>query len=90
MRKRSAQMSKPPKHGEIKTSTRKVGHAKKHLKAATASMAEVRDYEAHGEGQSSRGAFTGSGMSSGASGADYQTTNVGGTADADSGGPTGL
>lgn len=40
-------------------------------------------------GQSSQGGFTGSGMFGGASGADYETTSVGDTPDADSAGPNG-
>ena len=83
-------MAKPARHGQIKTSTWKVEHAKKHLSSITASMNEVKDYGSHGDiGQSSCGGFTGSGMSGGAAGADYETESVGDTPDADSQGPTG-
>ena len=73
-------MAKTPQHGVIKTKTWKREHAKRHLSAMTASMNEVHDYGSHGDiGQSSEGGFTGSGMSGGASGADYSTTSTGNT-----------
>jgi hypothetical protein len=78
--------SKPPKHGQIRISTMRPEHAKKHLAEMTASMSEVHDYGAHGTGFSSQGGF----QSGGASGADYETTSTGNTGDADSGGPTGF
>src|ERR1700751_2094450 len=63
-------MGAPPKHGVIKTSTWKVGDAKKHLAQMTQSMQDVHDYSSHGDiGQSSQAAFTGSGMRGCASGA---------------------
>jgi hypothetical protein len=79
-------MSGIPKHGVIKVSTMKVEHAKKHLASMAASASEVRDYGGHdgGAGFSSQGS-----MSPGGAGADYSTTNVGGTGDADSQGSTG-
>jgi hypothetical protein len=79
-----------PKHGQIKLSIgpnpMKAVHAKKHLRQMTQGAAEVRDYGGHSVGgQGSQGAFS----PGGASGADYSTTNVGGTPDSDSAGPTG-
>jgi hypothetical protein len=76
-------MSDVPKHGVISVTTLPKHHAKEHLAAMTASMAEVHDYGAHGEGQSGRGSFA----SGGAEGSSYSTTNTGGTADTDSAGP---
>jgi|ERR1700733_3601065 hypothetical protein len=59
-----------------------------HLNATKAYHGGQIPYAPGGAGQSSQGGFTGWGMSGGASGsADYFTTDVGGTADADSGGP---
>ena len=85
----SPRSGKPPAHGVISVTTLPKVHARKHLAAMTASMNEVHDYGAHGEGQSSRGGFSGSGVSgSAASNAEYSTTNVGGTADSDSQGPS--
>jgi hypothetical protein len=81
MSKRTGQ---PPTHGKIAVSTLPKQHAKKHLAAMTASMNEVHDYGAHGEGQSSRGSFA----SGGASGADYSTTSTGGNGDTDCVGPS--
>lgn len=73
--------SKPPRHGQIKVSTLKVEHAKKHLRQMTADASQVRDYHTGGvTGQSSQGAFEGA-----SSGADYQTTSTGTVGDADSG-----
>ena len=60
-------------------------HLRKHLTELTAHANEVRDYGCHGTGFSSQGAMS----PGGASGADYQTTSVGDTPDADSAGPTG-
>jgi hypothetical protein len=54
-------------------------------KELTASANEVRDYGGHSVGSSSQGGFS----PGGAAGADYQTTSVGDTLDADSQGPTG-
>jgi len=83
-------MATPPKHGDIRVATLSLRHAKRHLAAMTASMAQVKDYGAHGIGESGAGDFTGSGMSGGASGnADYTTTSTGNTGDADSGNPSG-
>jgi len=79
----------PPRHGVIKVTTLPHQHAKRHLAAMTAAMSEVKDYGGHGIGESSGGDFTGSGMSGGASGADYTTTPTGNTGDADSGNPSG-
>jgi hypothetical protein len=76
--------SQPPKHGVIRVATMKVEHAKKHLAAMTDHAQIAADDGGHGIGQSSQGIFTGSGMSGGASGADYETTSVGSTPDADS------
>jgi hypothetical protein len=56
---------------------------RQHLAAMVTSAAEVRDYNTGGvTGQNSQGAMGPGGASS----ADYQTTNTGNTADADSGG----
>ena len=75
-------MAKPPRHGQIKTSTWKLQHAKQHLAMVTESTNTVKDYGSHGDiGQSSQGA-----MSNGASGASYSTNNQGTVGDADSGG----
>jgi hypothetical protein len=71
-------ISGPPKHGQIKVSTMKVSHAKAHLSLMTQGAAEVRDYGGHAATGYSQGA-----MATGASGADYQTTSVGDTPDAD-------
>jgi len=76
--------SQPPRHGVIRVSTMKVEHAKNHLAAMTAAAGEVRDYGA-ATGYSSQGAMS----PGGAGGADYETTSVGDTPDADSTGATG-
>ncbi|MFZ0201991.1 MAG: hypothetical protein WAL05_22555 [Candidatus Sulfotelmatobacter sp.] len=49
----------------------------------------TKDYGGHGIGFSTGGGLTGSGMSGGADGADYETESIGDTPDADSAGPTG-
>ena len=78
--------SQPPRHGVIRVSTMKVEHAKQHLSTMTASATEVRDYGGHAAtGFGSQGAMS----PGGASGADYETTSVGDTPDADSTGATG-
>jgi len=64
-------------------------HMKQHLDLMTQHLQIAKDYGAHGGGYSSGGGFTGSGMTGGASGAEYQTESVGDTPDADSQGPTG-
>jgi hypothetical protein len=65
----SKRSGRPPIHGQIVVSTLPKVHAKKHLAAMTASMAEVKDYGSHGDiGQSCQGRFTGSGMSGGSPG----------------------
>jgi hypothetical protein len=74
-----------PKHGDISVTTLPKHHARKHLAAMTASMAEVHDYGNHGTGYSSQGGF----QQGGAAGADYETTSTANTGDSDSGGPTG-
>jgi hypothetical protein len=91
---------KPPRHGDIRVSNLSLKSARKHLSTMTAHASQVADYH-HGVpntardfgagdiGQSSRGGFSGSGMSGGAAGADYETTSVGSTPDADSTGSTG-
>jgi len=76
----------PPRHGQIKVSSLKIEHAKKHLRQMTADASEVRDYGGHSVGgQGSQGSF----QQGGASGVNYQTTNTGNVGDADSGGPSG-
>ena len=77
---------KPPRHGDIRVGGgMKIEHAKRHLAELTASASEVADYGGHSvTGQGSQGGF-----SSGGGGSDYQTTSVGGTGDADSGGANG-
>jgi hypothetical protein len=83
---RSSRTAQPPKHGQIKVATMKIEHARKHLAQMTQGAEEVRDYGGHdATGVSSQGALT----PGGASGADYETRNVGDTPDADSMGPTG-
>lgn len=82
-RTRTAQ---PPKHGQIKVATMKIGHARKHLAQMMQGAEEVRSYGGHeATGISSQGAFNPGGASS----ADYSTGGVGDTPDADSAGPTG-
>ena len=76
--------SKPPRHGQIRISTMRPEHAKKHLADMTASMSEVHDYGSHGTGFSSQGGFAP------AAGADYTTSSADSVGDVDSGGPTGL
>lgn len=84
---RSNKKAQPPKHGVIRVSTLKFGHAKRHLASMTASAAEVRDYGGHSvTGEGSQGAFA----SDGAAGADYQTSSTGNTGDSDSRGATGF
>ena len=80
-----AKQPHPPKHGDISVTTLPKHHARKHLAAMTASMAEVHDYGNHGTGFSSQGGF----QQGGAAGAEYTTTSVGDTPDADSQGSTG-
>lgn len=82
-------MSKPPRHGVIQVSTMKPKHMKQHLDLMTEHLQIAKDYGAHGAGYSSGGGLIGSGMSGGASGADYTTTNEGLVGDSDSTGPTG-
>jgi hypothetical protein len=82
-------MAKPPRHGVIKTSTMKPAHMKQHLDLMTEHLQITKDYGSHGIAYSSQGGLTGSGMSGGAGGADYTTTNEGLVGDSDSQGPTG-
>ena len=78
-------MSGVAKKNVIKVSNMKFSHMKQHLDLITEHARIAADYGAHGEGQSSRGGFSGSGMSGGAaSNAEYSTTNTGNTADSDS------
>jgi hypothetical protein len=88
----SSNIPSPPKHGRVTAGalgqmTRT--HLVKHLAELTQHACEVKTYGGHPgfevTGQSSQGAFS----PGGAAGADYQTTSVGGTPDADSQGPTG-
>jgi hypothetical protein len=91
----------PPKHGQISVSEMKISHAKKHLASMVENAKQMAsyhgtdpnnqttDYGSHGTGYSSQGGFTGSGMSGGAAGADYQTTSADSVGDADSAGAAG-
>jgi hypothetical protein len=75
-------MARPPRHGQIKTSTMKRAHMRKHLALMTESAATVADYGGHdASGFDSRGSFVQGGASSGA---DYQTRSEGDTPDSDS------
>jgi hypothetical protein len=80
----ASRTGKPPRHGDIRVGGgMKIEHAKRHLAELTASASEVADYGGHSvTGQASQGSFA----SGGAEGASYQTTNVGGVGDADTGG----
>ena len=84
----SSKTPQPPRHGRVIAGARgamTATHLRKHLAELTTHANEVRDYGCHGTNFSSQGAMS----PSGASGADYQTTSVGDTPDADSTGPTG-
>jgi hypothetical protein len=82
----AARKAQPPRHGQIKVSSWKIEHARKHLHQMTADASEVREYGGHSVGgQGSQGSFP----LGGAAGADYSTTDTGNTGDADSGGPSG-
>ena len=84
MRASHSRKPQPPRHGQIKVTSMKAGHAKAHLRAMATSASEVRDYGGHeATGYESRGAMA----PGGAAGADYQTTSVD-TPDSDAG-PSG-
>jgi hypothetical protein len=90
--------SNPPAHGQIATAQMPRAHAKQHLSEMTRHATAMKEYNGHGGGpetdirlpgdigQSSQGGF----QQGGASGANYETTSVGDTPDADSQGPTGF
>jgi hypothetical protein len=80
----------PPRHGQIKVAVLPAHHARKHLKMMVETSNVTRDYGGHsGQGQVSGGSFTGSGMTGGASGADYESSSQDSVGDADSTGSTG-
>jgi hypothetical protein len=79
----------PATHGQVHAHPRLVDQMRKHLAQHVEHANTTRDYGGHGIAFSSGGQFTGSGMSGGAAGADYETESVGDTPDADSQGPTG-
>jgi len=81
MRPSNSRKPQPPRHGQIRVATMKLGHARAHLRLMTEGAAEMRDYggqEATGYG--SQGEMA----AGGAAGANYQTTSVNDTPDSDS------
>lgn len=72
---------RPPQHGQIRVSTLKIAHAKRHLASMTASAAEVRDY---GRTFGYRRGLSGIVRERRRGGRDYQTSSTGNTGDADS------
>jgi len=76
------QVHVPDHHPRRDELTRQLSdHLRQHIEHANTTA----DYGGHGTGFSSSGSFS----PGGASGADYETTSVGDTPDADSQGPTG-
>jgi hypothetical protein len=83
----SSKTAQSPRHGRViagAPGAMTAKHLRKHLAELTAHVNEVKDYGGHGTA-CSQGALS----PGGASGADYQTTSVGDTPDADSAGATG-
>jgi len=83
------ELPQPAVHGQVKSS--KGQHSipedtlRTHLAEHMDSLNTTKDYGGHGDiAQNSQGGFTGSGMSDGAVGADYQTSSADSVGDADS------
>jgi hypothetical protein len=79
----------PATPGQVKSSggqhSMPAGQLEAHLAQHVEDANTTKDYGGHGIGCSSEGGF----QQGGAGGAEYETTSVGDTPDADSAGPTG-